>query len=169
MSNTLLTSTDQPVRVLMSRTWIYVVPTAIFTGYLGHRIALEQHERSIADIVRWALATYNVTPMSGGAAPLSAEAIGNEVARHARKNAGDKPLLLLEAVNAVGKALAPVYGHQLRITGWLPGQRVGDGHAALTLSGSPCPECTVNPMAFLTGAADSALRCLNSDDCGWSE
>jgi len=168
MSTTLL-APNTYVRALLPRTWWYTVPTSTLTGYLALRIAREQHKHDTADIVRWVMATFNVTPMSGGEAVLSTAEIGRKIADLAQQKFGYAQVTMLEAMSLVREVLAPIYGHQLRVTGWLPGHRLAEGRTILVLTGDPCPSCTENPITFLAGDQSGDRRCLNSEDCGWSE
>lgn len=159
---------EQYVRPLLRRTHDYVVPTTTLVGYLGALIVREQFEHCVEQTVEWTLAMFDVRTTTGDVARRSIEQLGEEISDAIDAVAGDEEFGLPLAIEKVHAVLAPVYGRQLRVTGWLPGHRVAEGRTLLELSGNACPRCIVNPTGFKVGDKSNAARCLNSEDCGWS-
>lgn len=168
-----LTRTGRPltaVRPLMFRQSWYVVPTTTLSALLAARIVREQVPHSVTETVKWTLAMYNVTPVAGGAAPRPIDEIGGHIDDLIEAEIGDRDIDMKVAVEAVHKTLARIFGHQLRVTGFLPGHRVmTEGRRmVLELSGDTCPSCTINPTGYRVGDRHNTARCLNSEDCGWT-
>jgi hypothetical protein len=158
----------QPVRPLLARTGQFIASTPMLAAYIGNLIVREQHEQYIQETVKWALAMFNASAMSGGRISRSIDEIGIRVSKTITKRVGDNEIDLKTAMEAVHAELATVFGKQLRITGWLPGHKVAEGRTVLELSGNPCPSCTVNPTGYKVGDKKNTARCLNSEDCGWT-
>ncbi len=161
---TLATRTGWGTRTLLPRTGHYVVPTTGLIAYLANRLLHEQRNHAPEKTIQWGLAMFDVTPVAGGAAPRDIASIASTVA--SRLNGVD--LTLRSAIAVLSDVLTAVYGHQLRVTGWLPGFRVAEGRSVLRLTGNPCPSCTSNPTGYAVGDPTHTARCLNSEDCGWT-
>lgn len=156
------------VRPLLFRTSQFVVGTPVLAAYLGSLIVREQVGHYIGETVKWSLAMYDVHCVSGAAAVRTIEEISDAVDDYIEDRiAATDTITLKLAIEAAHAILAPVYGKQLRVTGWLPGNRVAEGHTVLELSGNACPSCTVNPTGYKVGDKHNTERCLNSEDCGW--
>jgi hypothetical protein len=161
-------ATIKDVQPLLTRGTWYVAQTATLAGYIGSLLVREQFKHFDNETIEWSMAMFNVTPVAGGPAPKSIHDFAEQVAADLEKHFGEDDVLELKAViKIVHDSLLRVYGHQLRVTGWLPGYRVAEGRRVLELSGQPCPECTVNPTGYVVGDRRNIARCLNSEDCGW--
>jgi len=155
------------VRSLLAREGKFVVPTPMLAANIANVIVREQHAHYIRETVKWSLAMFDATTVSGYALPASIEEIGIRVEREITKLVGDDEITIKPALEAVHNVLAAVFGKQLRVTGWLPGNRVAEGKTVLELSGNACPKCTVNPTGYKVGDKRNIARCLNSEDCGF--
>lgn len=156
------------VRPLLIRTIDYVVPTSTLVAYMGAVIVREQFQHCVEQTVEWTLAMFNVRTATGDAPVRSITQIGEDIARSIDAAVGDNEVSLHIAIEKVHEALAPVFGRQLNVTGWLPGHRVVERRRVLELSGDVCPRCTVNPTGYAIGDTTNTTRCLNSEDCGWT-
>ena len=161
-------TTEQYVRPLLIRSIDYVVPTSTLVAYTGAVIVREQFEHCVEQTVEWTLAMFNVRTATGDPAIRSIEKLGEEIADDIDDAVGENEVSLHTAIEKVHAVLGPVFGRQLRVTGWLPGHRVAEGRSVLELSGDPCPRCTVNPTGYKVGDKTNTARCLNSEDCGWT-
>ncbi|MET0887441.1 MAG: hypothetical protein ABWX92_13435 [Mycetocola sp.] len=163
--------TVQPVeyvRPLLSRTSWYIASPAQLAAYLGNLLVREQFDHVPADTVKWTLAMFDVRTMSGAPAVRTIEQIADAVDDYIEDRiTPDDVITLRLALASVMSILEPIFGKQLRVTGWLPGFRVAEGRNVLELSGDACPECTINPTGFKVGDKTNVARCLNSEDCGW--
>lgn len=155
------------VRPLLPRTGQYVVPVMLLAASIGSQIVDEQREHYVRETVAWAMARFNVTPVSGGRPSKSVTGIAVEVETHIIRAVGNGEITHKVAIDAVHRELAPVYGHQARVQGWVPGFKTATGGKVLEITDDPCPRCTTNPIGFKVGDAKTA-RCLNSEDCGWT-
>ncbi len=152
---------------LLARSGTYTVPFSVFAGYLGSTIVREQFAQYIGDTVKWALALFDASPLSSMANRISIADLGTQLEDYIEDRISpDEQITLNLAIAAVSAVLGPVYGRQLRVTGWLPGHRVAQRQHAVELSGYACPKCVVNPTVYRVGNA-TTQRCLNTDDCGW--
>lgn len=159
----------QYIRTLLSQSASVTVPTATLAAYLGVLIVRRQFENTIEETVRWSLAMFNARCVGDSPAARSFEDVALAVDDHIEDQITvDDEIQLALAVNAVEHKLKDTYGNQIRITGWLPGYRVGDGGRILELSGSVCPACQTNPTGYKPGSTSERLYCLNREDCGWS-
>ncbi|MCI4659756.1 hypothetical protein [Cryobacterium zhongshanensis] len=156
------------VRTLLARTGHFTVSTPLLAAYIGNVIVREQFDHFIDETVKWSLAMFDVTCMSGGAASRSIAEIGLDVDEYIENRIETTTDIELKlAITAVLHSLETVYGKQLHLTGWLPGYRVAEGRTVLELSGDACPNCLVNPTGYKVNNKSTTRHCLNSEDCGW--
>lgn len=156
------------VRPLLPRTGQYVVSTLTLGAYVANQIVREQMDHSVMQTVEWTLAMHNVVPVAGGSLPRPLADIAGEIDDLIEDRVGDEDIELHDAQDIVTKALTSVYGRQVKISGWMPGHRVAEGRTVLELSGDTCPNCVQNPTGFRVGDYTNTARCLNSEDCGWT-
>lgn len=159
---------ETSVRPLLLHSRDYIVPTSTLVAYLGAVITREQFKHCVEQTVEWSLAMFNVRTATGDVAHRSIEALGEEISDLIEDAVGENEVSLRIAIEKAHAVLAPVFGRQLRVTGWLPGHRVAEGRIVLELSGDACPACTVNPTGYKVGDKTNTARCLNSEDCGWT-
>ncbi|ROR76098.1 hypothetical protein SAMN06295974_3754 [Plantibacter flavus] len=158
------------VRPLLARSAQYVVPLASFAAYLGSVVVREQFDHTIDETVKWSLAMFDARTMSNVPAAQPAEKIGEAVEDYIEDRISTEADIELKlAIEAVLHTISPIYGQQLRITGWLPGFRIAEGRkSVIELSGDTCPSCAINPTGYRVGDHKNTARCLNSEDCGWT-
>jgi hypothetical protein len=157
------------VRPLLSRTGQYVASPAQFAAYLGNLLVREQWDHFPVDTVKWTMAMFDVRTMSGAPAVRTVEQIAEAIDDYIEDRITPEDAITLRlALNSVMSVLEPIFGKQLRITGWLPGFRVAEGRELLELTGDACPSCTVNPTGYKADDKSNIARCLNSEDCGWT-
>lgn len=177
---TLLNQVDEAakhVRTLLPRTGQFVVPTTTLAANIGAMLVREQFDHNVEQTVEWSMAMFNVSTLSGGVPARDASSIAAEIYDAVEERFGADDITLTPVIEIVHAVLTRVYGKQLRVTGWLPGFRIAEGRKVIELSGDACPSCTTNPTGFEVGnrygdratAAKSRIaRCLNSEDCGWT-
>lgn len=156
------------IRPLLNRDTRYVVTTATLAAYITAQVVREQEKHSVQDTVQWALAMFDVIPVSGGTPRKSTKDIGGEIDDLLEEAFGDRDLVVRGAFEIIQRSLASHYAQQVRVTGYLPGYRIAERGRVIELSGLACPNCHVNPTGFAVGDRTNTARCLNSEDCGWT-
>lgn len=156
------------IRPLLNRDTRYVVSTSTLAAYVTAQVVREQEKYCVQDTVQWALAMFDVIPVSGGAPRMSTKDIGGEIDDLLEESFGDRNLVVRGAFEIVQRSLASHYAQQVRVTGYLPGYRIAERGRVLELSGQVCPNCQVNPTGYAVGDHTNQARCLNSEDCGWT-
>jgi hypothetical protein len=168
-AHTRTTQTTPYVRTLLARGGHYVVPTQVLAAYLGNLVVREQFKHHTVETVQWALAMFDARCVSGATAPRHTTKIGCDISQYIDTRIGKVAHIELKfAIEAVLYTLVRVFGKQLTVTGWVPGIRIADAGDVLELSGDACPSCVVNPTVYKAGSTSKNTRCLNSEDCGWT-
>lgn len=158
----------QYIRSLLPQTSIVTAPTSTLAAYIGVLIVRRQFDNTIEQTVRWSLAMFNVTGVGSEDPVRTIEELALNVDNHIEDQITvDDEIPLALAAKAVEQKLKDTFGNQVRITGWLPGYRVGDNGRVLELSGSVCPSCQTNPTGYRSSTSER-LHCLNGEDCGWA-
>jgi hypothetical protein len=167
LAATRVAAPTRAVRALLPRTGTYTVKTLILAASISSQIVDEQLDSYVRETVAWAMGRFNVMPVSGGRVSKSVTGVSVDVEARIIRAVGNDQITMRAALAAVYAELAPIYGHQVRITGWMPGYTTAEGRTVLEILDDPCPSCTVNPSGYTAGDATTA-RCLNSEDCGWT-
>lgn len=155
---------ESHVRVLLHRSQWYAAQTSLLAKVIAQtirRYAVEQTPERVALLV---LAMFDVRSQDGSLPRDGHAAVAARIAAKVAAAGIDN------IERAVADGLGSAMGQRVRVTGWLPGFRVTEGKQLRQLTGEACPSCKENPSVVDPHQGRSArARCLNSEDCGWSE